>query len=115
MKYENSVSTFLNKLPELENIIDQDERELPQVALGSFAHHFSKNFENVSKQDFVAESIKLLNEMALSKDERILGLLSTGILEVILDETEVFEKLRQHANVNLQMRMDEVKKFWKGI
>lgn len=114
MKYENAVEVFLDRLPELKKVIESDERDLPQVALGSFAQYFSIKICDSLNSEFVTDSIALLNEMSNTHDEKIQTLLMTGVLEVILDNKIAFDTLRAQANQNLLQMMIKVEKFWRG-
>ena len=112
MNYSNSVETILKKLPELESAIDPDVRDLPEVALGDFAIYLRKQIGKSDKESFVGKSIEILNEMAESQDLQIVGLLSTGIVEVLLDDREKIEYIKKHARSELLKVIERVHEFW---
>lgn len=104
MRYERLIEILLAKFPQLSDIYEEDKyylENLPHLVFENiFVPYIIDLYEKGEKENLI-KAIDFINEMVVSKNERIREVVIASILEALLSERKLLESISPYFNKEL--------------
>lgn len=96
LNYNELIETLLERFPEIEDVYKQEKdwvEDLPHLVFGTIFNPYFLRLLKSENTNKIVEAFKFLEDMANSSDTKVQEILVVTILEYILPERLVIEKV----------------------